>query len=224
MRKNIYLLALVSLLLTACAQQTFNYSPKVTNVDFPPVGKVHTAQLGENMIAQGMYIETEAVKVLATDTFGLAYTVMPGTFLKHREDDKRIFFHVHGNDGAGNVVASALADPFSAVMVEKDSKEFCILSTFGSYNCSDDTQYELTTVPIIKSDTMQQTLVYSGRVGERINMVYREFQGNMIRDAFTNRVEYDLSESDIIGYKGARLRVIEATNQKITYEVLSNFK
>ena len=45
----------------------------------------------------------------------------------------------------------------------------------------------------------------------------------MARTAFTQEAQYDLSESDIIGFKNARIRVIEANNRVITYEVLANF-
>ena len=43
------------------------------------------------------------------------------------------------------------------------------------------------------------------------------------RPAFANSVEYDLNDSKIIGYKGARLEVISADNQSIKYKVLQNF-
>jgi hypothetical protein len=35
----------------------------------------------------------------------------------------------------------------------------------------------------------------------------------MARGAFSNVAEYDLSESKTIGYQGAQIDVIEATNQ-----------
>ena len=45
----------------------------------------------------------------------------------------------------------------------------------------------------------------------------------MARGAFTQEVQYDLNESNIIGFKGARLEVIEATNRNITYRLIENF-
>ena len=45
----------------------------------------------------------------------------------------------------------------------------------------------------------------------------------MARPAFNNNVEYDLSESPIIGYKGAKLEIIEANNQFVRYRVIENF-
>ena len=60
-------------------------------------------------------------------------------------------------------------------------------------------------------------------MGNKINVSYREFQGAMARPAFNNDVEYDLSDSRQIGYKGALIEVLDADNQKIKYKVLKNF-
>lgn len=76
---------------------------------------------------------------------------------------------------------------------------------------------------MLTHDSFQQTLIYSGKVGNKINIGYREFSGSIARPAFNNNVEYDLSESTTIGYKGAQLEIIEATNQYIKYRVIKNF-
>lgn len=73
-------------------------------------------------------------------------------------------------------------------------------------------------------DSLQQTLLYNGKIGNRITLAYRELQNNIARPAFSNSVEYDLSESNVIGYKGARLEIIKATNTEITYRILSDFQ
>ncbi|RVU47065.1 hypothetical protein [Rubrivivax rivuli] len=75
-----------------------------------------------------------------------------------------------------------------------------------------------------KADSLQQTLLYNGKIGNRITLAYRELQNNMARPAFNNTVEYDLSESNVIGYKGARIEVIKATNTEITYRIISGFQ
>ena len=66
-------------------------------------------------------------------------------------------------------------------------------------------------------------MIYSGRVGDKIKAGYREFSNNLARPAFNNDVEYDLRESSVIGYKGARIEVVEATNEHIKYKVIQNF-
>ncbi len=68
----------------------------------------------------------------------------------------------------------------------------------------------------LQADWSQQTLIYNGKVGNRITLGYREFEGNLARPAYSNIVDYDLTESRILGYQGARLEVLEATNTQIT--------
>jgi hypothetical protein len=66
-------------------------------------------------------------------------------------------------------------------------------------------------------------LIYNGRIGDKINVGYREFSNSLARPAFNNDVEYDLSASRTIGYKGAQIEVIDANNNSITYRVLRTF-
>lgn len=76
----------------------------------------------------------------------------------------------------------------------------------------------------MRSNSFQQSLIYSGRIGDKINIGYREFANSQARPAFNNDVEYDFNSSNIIGYKGAEIEIIEATNQFIKYKVIRNFK
>jgi hypothetical protein len=83
--------------------------------------------------------------------------------------------------------------------------------------------YEVKTKISERGTSFQQTLIYSGRVGDKIKFGYREFSNNLARPAFNNDVEYDLSTSNIIGYKGAQIEVISSDNSGIKYKVLKNF-
>ena len=44
-----------------------------------------------------------------------------------------------------------------------------------------------------------------------------------MRAPFTQEIQYDLKEGNIIGFKGARLEIIESSNSSITYKVLKMF-
>ena len=72
--------------------------------------------------------------------------------------------------------------------------------------------------------SFKQELVYNGRVGKNLKIIYREFSNNMARGAFSQEAQYDLSVSDIIAFKGARLKILNATNELIEYQVLSHFE
>ena len=63
-----------------------------------------------------------------------------------------------------------------------------------------------------------------GKSGSKIKIGYREFINGMARPSFSNDIEYDLSDSKQIGYKGALIEVTDANNQDIKYKVLKGFK
>ena len=219
------LLAVGSILMLAgCASPNYNYMPKTTNLSFPEVGSVATARVGDELLSQGKYIESEAIEVKNQEQIGLAaYTVYPGHFLKQGEDDSSIYYRLSNQAGAARIEKSALADAYTGVMIDKSDSEFCVITWTNAYTCDDDVVYEKTMLPVVAEDSFQQTLIYNGKVGNKINIGYREFQSNRVRAAFSNEVEYDLSDSNTIGYKGAELEIIEATNQSIKYRVISNF-
>ena len=78
-------------------------------------------------------------------------------------------------------------------------------------------------VKAVDKPNFEQELIYNGKSGNTVNFVYREFSKSFIRSGFTQNVQYDLSESKIIGFKGARVEVIEATNTKLKYRVIKSF-
>ena len=75
----------------------------------------------------------------------------------------------------------------------------------------------------VQETSFKQKFIYNGRVDNAVKFIYREFDEGVNRSTFQQDLQYDLSESNIIGFKELRLEVIEATNQNITYKVLNNF-
>lgn len=216
---------LVLPLLAGCATSVANYSPKSIQISEPPLGVVATAQIGDSMIRQGKYIEHESIFV-PNDIDAGAYTILRGRFLKRGEQDGVEYFRP-GGEGAGDVQKPALADHWDSVIVKAGSEpQICVLTVYGTAitTCSrGEGLFYREKVPATASDAFQQTLIYSGKVGAKINVGYREFSNSFARPAFNNDVEYDLSESSVIGYKGAKIEILDANNQLIKYKVITNF-
>lgn len=212
-------------LLTGCATSVTNYSPKTVEISEPPLGAISTAYIGDSMVRQGKYVEHESIFVPSDISAGV-YTITRGTYLKRGERDGVEYFRP-GGEGAGDVQKPALADPWDSVIVKnRNQPEICVLTAYGTSvtTCSSGGGlFERRMVPAIASDGFQQTLIYSGKVGTKINVGYREFSNHIARPAFNNDVEYDLSDSNVIGYKGAQLEVLDANNQMIKYRVIKNF-
>jgi hypothetical protein len=212
-------------LLTGCVSPKYNYHPPIMRISEPPLNDIVTAYVGDNMVRQGRYREHDAIHVQQNVRVGVlgGYTVTAGVYLKVGEDDQSEFYLPGGGEDSGHVIADALADPFQVIRVDKRSGRLCCVSTFNMEESTSEAQFERKKQPVTSEDSFQQTLIYSGKVGDKINVGYREFSGNLARPAFNNEVEYDLSESKLIGYKGARIEVLEATNQYIKYKVIENF-
>jgi hypothetical protein len=217
------LCAIATSLVAACATPTHNYMPVVVAISNPPIGSVNTTSIGDVLLQQGKYREHEAILVRNIVQVGFAYTIHPGYYLKHGNDQAGEFYRPGGGEEAGRVDKVALADNWQSVMAKRNPDNLCVVTIFNVASCSDSGAFERMKKAILSHDSFQQTLIYSGKVGNKINVGYREFSGNIARPAFNNNVEYDLSESKTIGYKGAVIEVIEATNQHIKYKVIKNF-
>jgi len=211
------------LTVTGCASPQFNYSAQVTAISEPPLNTTQMSHVGDILLRQGKYTEHDAIYIPVKADIGLAYTLLAGYYLKHGEDDNAEYYLPGGGDEAGHVQKAALADPWKSVMTKKGLQSLCVVTVFNLASCSDNMIFERRKKPILTHDSFQETLIYNGKVGSKINVGYREFSGSLARPAFNNNVEYDLSESNTIGYKNAKLEIIEATNQYIKYRVIENF-
>lgn len=218
-------LVLLVLLASGCVTTNSNYRPTAIEVSEPPLGKVVTAEVGGVMLRQGKYAEHHAIFLPSQVKTGVlgAYTFSRGYYLREGEDSKNEFYRPEPGPEGGEVNKSALADPYQTMMVVKGSQTLCGVSVLGAKVCEKDVGFQRLKRPALTMDGFQQTLLYSGRIGNKINISYREFSNNVARPAFNNDVEYDLSESMTIGYKGAEIEILEATNRFIRYRVVRNF-
>jgi len=80
-----------------------------------------------------------------------------------------------------------------------------------------------------KSENLSRTensfkaqIIYSGISGRTLKAIYREFSNDYARPAFTQEVQYNLDESDIISYKSIRIKVIKATNSNMKFVVIDD--
>jgi hypothetical protein len=211
------LLLVAALLASGCTSVSYTGAQtQIQSVDYPALGKVITATVGEHLVSKGsVYQENKLFVNEPID--GVAYNIPAMSYAQLGADKKQDFY------SAAGVIPGFLADPVQALLVSKsESEKLCVVTVFGGKSCYKGV-FEVKQVVSEKGNSFQQTLLYSGRVGNKINISYREFSNNSARPAFNHDVEYDLSSSNIIGYKGASIEVISADNSTITYRVIKNF-
>lgn len=221
--RNIFFTGVISFGLVGCVAPTYNYQATPKQVSKPPIGSVNTAYVGDKMLEQGMLVDRDVLSLPTNTKINFAYSMSAGYYQKVGQNKNGSYYSAINNiSNGGNVQRSAISDPFQAVMLGLDGK-LCVITVFNAKNCTDQHSASHTSIGVATDNSFQQTLIYSGKVGNKINVGYREFSSNLARPAFNNDVEYDLSESRQIGYKGALLEVVDANNQNITYKVLRNF-
>lgn len=222
--KKLLGLGILVVMITGCTSPKFNYLPKTESFSEPPVGSVNTAYVGDSLIRQGVTQTVDGLKVTAPARVSWGYTVTPGLLKKTGEDSSADFYYPTGGVNSSNVEKATLADMWQGIMVRKRDSALCVITIFGVTSCETGMPIEKTQLNLSGDSSFQQALLYNGRVGNKINIGYREFSANTARPAFNNDVEYDLSESSLIGYKGAKFEVLDASNQSIKYRVVSNFR
>lgn len=214
---------LLAATLVGCASPKYNYVPASVAISEPPIGSVTTVRIGDTMLRQGKYREHDALYLRAAREISWAYTLHPGYYFKDGEDESAEFYSPGRGENGGKVEKAALADPWKSVMTKKSAQELCVVTVFNATSCNAVQDIERTKRPVLTDDSFQQTLIYNGRVGSKINIGYREFSNNLARPAFNNSVEYDLNDSNLIAYKGAEMEILEATNQHIKFKLIRNF-
>ena len=77
---------------------------------------------------------------------------------------------------------------------------------------------------IYNLNSFQQSIEYAGRDGDNLKFTYSEFTDGFARQAFTREFQVDYSKGDLAAYKGAIIKIHDATNVNIVYEVIRNFQ
>lgn len=226
-RLGLGLVLAASTLLTGCAAPRTIYVAESRPFSRPEISQVATAAPGDAMLHQGTVRTYDAIRLprpVSLNGMG-NFEVPAGVYLKDGESTAAEFFSWDEVTRPTRVGINSNGSTLKHLFLVKSKAEapLCAETFDKKYFCSSEVAYERMRTNVADTDSFQRTLIYSGRVGNRITLAYREFSGGLARPAFSNNAEYDLSESMVLVYQGAQIEVIEATNQGITYRVIRNF-
>ena len=79
-------------------------------------------------------------------------------------------------------------------------------------------------VEVMKDRTYENwDIIFTGRVGENITLVYREFTpDDLAKPAFYQNLTYNLEKEKTFQFRKLRVEVVRVTNEAITFKVLSD--
>ena len=237
-------IVLVSFFLTGCMTLTAPWSPKdatkVERFDFPTLKTPTTARLGDTLVKKGYFTKVLGVEIASESCVGkcsallscfnrriISGQTVPFNAVLLAENRKngtedaqcafpRMTFSAPGNCGSGEVTWALCKDSggwFSLAPVTQ--KKWPELEVGGELN--------VVNIDGALKDSFVQEFIYNGRYEDNLRFVYREFSDDIARPSFTQEVQYDLSEDNLIGFKELQMKILEATNTKITYVLITNF-
>jgi len=78
--------------------------------------------------------------------------------------------------------------------------------------------------PVYSKGSVKRELIYNGRSGNKVNIIYREYQHDFSTPAVTQEMAYDLSEGPVIKFKQMDIEVLDASSSTIKYIVMSTME
>ncbi len=216
--RNFVLLFVCMLLVTGCASMESNYRPAVQQSDFPLLNKTTTVKIGDIMLSQGKMMSVEFLQVL-TPVDGVIFDIPEGLYPKRGYKDGKEYFSARGE--MVDVASGTGVVPSMGMFISADKpNEICVINANSGFVCYD-APYKVITKQIPASDSGQKRLYFSGQKGNDIILMYTEQAKGQAM--YTHNVTYNIVKNSIITYKGAEIKVIDCSNEKITYEVIKNF-
>jgi len=213
-------------MLCSCAGIQRYQTAKVEKYSVPAINQKVAIPLGSDLLVQGIRSTRRVLEITEAVDVSI-FSLNPNTYIKTGSlGDKDFYESING------------VSPFSyskraglLISEEKNIACVCDIPTGISVEVTDCSSLgsvllhgKFLNKTFVDDSSFQQTLIYTGKVGNRIRFSYREFSGDRARSEFTTDVEYDLNEGNVISYQGATIEIISADNREITYIIRSNFR
>lgn len=235
--KRVFVAVTVVVMLAGCAT-TENvkraYEP-IRVIHTPQVNVETEAEIGQTIVSKANLTVFPAVSVnqdvmefikqsMLNNRWSGTTTIHAGKFKKTSENADGDFFP----DPEGTFqFTGATIKCVCGIFVPKDLAKSPVLFTYHNTVGATGFEFGVTPIEVTKTtyevwgkDSLKKELIYGGLAQKTIAISYREFADGTARPAFTQDLKYDLSEGDIIGFRGARFQVLKATNTSIKYKVI----
>ena len=210
---------LIGLLLVIGCGVPQNYVPKLTKLETPT--GVREVGLGDQLLVEGDLKEHTVLIVKEAIRANMCYTFTSGKYEKTGEDGKYEFYNER--PFKGKVKINFPCDPTQGVRYSAQEQKICAITIFGIAFCGP-ALLDNVTRNTIKTGSYIRELIFTGYINSKLRVTYREFVENTSQPALIVDAEHEISQLPTpIGYKGARLEILEVTSLQIKYQVLQGF-
>lgn len=216
--------------LASCQAKKIAVTSEIFTAYSPKLNEINNAEIGISLVSKEKGFSYDAIKIKKEFEFklDLQYKIIK---------EGQVFSNYNSTNTYD--LYSYSSDLTFGIAISKSSGKALIYTTnyidgIYSANFSDSglnfitpkeqIEYVQTKVLAKHKDFFKQELVYNGRIGNALKFIYREYINDYARPAFIQDLQYDLSESETIGIRGLRIKIIKASNMKIEFIVLNHFE
>jgi hypothetical protein len=216
------LLILLIIIISSCTTLRFPVEPIQDAYDDVKLDEIYILDIGQPLLTTGVlqYYSAIEIKSIEIERSQRRYfDIKLGDVLALLLEDKNREYYFALNDN----------ERLKGISISKKGE---VVQTFRMNNMSNyplfgnvtNFSFEYTKTPNLDCrDCFKQEFVYNGKIGNNLKFLYREYKDSMIRASFNQEINYNLDDGNIVGFKGARIEVVETTNTSITYKVLKGF-
>ncbi|MEA2018877.1 MAG: hypothetical protein U9N59_10555 [Campylobacterota bacterium] len=248
---SLVVLVAIGLGLSGCAVKSINnsevYNDKNRKVGYeliqiPKLNTVNITEIGENIYQKNNKFINTTNTVKLKDSGKVEYSFDWFTVdCEYNKGDTgllELWNNTHNSVKTGkcfnNGSNQSIKGTWGNIIDKNKTGYFTHLGLYGAkelVSLENKIKYSVSPTVIFKEDSFKYEALYQGKQGNKIKVTFREFYLNetlnkfMIRDAFTQNIDYELNKdgSTIIGFKGLRIEVLKATNMDITYKVIKDY-
>jgi len=208
----------LTLIFSGCAVTTKVASPENYTASTPPLNSIQEREIGVSLVSKESGFKYKSLRILKDTKIQAGYTLVDvkagEVFINKQSTSKYDLYSKVDNSMYGIAMPRSGGKPMpfynsgSELTLDRSSKPI---------------EYKTELTLILPMKYLKQEFIYNGKVGNAIKFTYREFIDDVARPAFTQDLQYDLTESSVIGFRDLRIEILSATNIKIEYKVLAYF-
>ncbi len=214
-------------LVSGCAS-TQTIPPQIEQIDQPALGAVTAIELGEAAVATGRSRSLPGLALANELSWGdgvlrKRFTVAPGRLAARQSDARHIYYFSDRMTARDPLFGTAPYASGGLCRAKDGSGPVRGFITPGQCVLTWNATPQVRDIRIEEADegARRRELIYHGRADGKVRFLYRETMGDSAPQ--TQSLDYDLAHSAVIGFRGARLEVLEADNTRLRYRLLAAF-
>ncbi|QBQ49649.1 hypothetical protein [Brevundimonas naejangsanensis] len=214
-------------LVSGCAS-TQTIPSQIEQIDQPALGAVAAIEVGEAAVATGRGRSLPGLALANELSWGdgvlrKRFTVAPGRLAARQSDARHIYYFSDRMTARDPLFGTAPYASGGLCRAKDGSGPVRGFITPGQCVLTWNATPQVRDIRIEEADegARRRELIYHGRADGKVRFLYRETMGDSAPQ--TQSLDYDLAHSAVIGFRGARLEVLEADNTRLRYRLLAPF-